>query len=102
MEWGPTGVLIDRVRAGERGDVLIAIDQPIAELVEQGVLRDGSVRPVARASFGLGVKRGRPRPNISTPERFRAGAALGPIRRLLADRCEWLPLPGRHGASGHH
>lgn len=39
-EWAPTGVLIDRVRAGERGDVLIAIDQPIAELVELGVLRD--------------------------------------------------------------
>jgi molybdate transport system substrate-binding protein len=72
MEWSPTGVLIDRVRAGERGDVLIAIDKPIAELVEQGVLRAGSVRPVARASFGLGVKRGAPRPDISTPERFRA------------------------------
>jgi molybdate transport system substrate-binding protein len=55
MQWSPTGVLIDRVRAGERGDVLIAIDQPIAELVEQGVLRAGSVRPLARASFGLGV-----------------------------------------------
>jgi molybdate transport system substrate-binding protein len=70
MEWSPTGVLIDRVRAGERGDVLIAIDGPIAELVEEGVLRAGSVRPLARASFGLGVKRGAPRPDISTPERF--------------------------------
>ncbi|GAA3528779.1 substrate-binding domain-containing protein [Amycolatopsis ultiminotia] len=72
VEWSPTGVLIDRVRAGERGDVLIAIDEPIAELVEQGILRAGSVRPVARAGFGLGAKRGAPRPDISTPERFRA------------------------------
>jgi molybdate transport system substrate-binding protein len=70
MEWNPTGVLLDRVRSGERGDVLIAIDGPIAELVEQGVLRAGSVRPLARASFGLGVKRGDPVPDISTPERF--------------------------------
>ena len=70
MQWSPTGVLIDRVRAGERGDVLIAIDQPIAELVEQGVLRAGSVRPLARAGFGLGVRRGEPLPDISTPERF--------------------------------
>jgi molybdate transport system substrate-binding protein len=70
MEWSPTGVLLDRVRAGERADVLIAIDRPIAELVEQGVLRAGSVRPLARASFGLGVKHGEPRPDISTPERF--------------------------------
>jgi molybdate transport system substrate-binding protein len=70
VQWSPTGVLLDRVRAGERGDVLIAIDGPIAELVEQGVLRAGSVRPLARASFGLGVKRGEPVPDISTPERF--------------------------------
>ena len=71
MEWSPTGVLIDRVRAGERGDVLIAIDGPIAELVEAGVLRAGSVRPVARASFGLGVRHGDAVPDISTPERFK-------------------------------
>jgi len=71
MEWSPTGVLIDRVRSGERGDVLIAIDQPIAELVAEGVLRDASVRPLAQASFGLGVRRGEPRPDISTPERFK-------------------------------
>jgi molybdate transport system substrate-binding protein len=70
MEWSPTGVLLDRVRSGERGDVLIAIDQPIAELVEQGVLRGDSVRPLARASFGLGVKQGEPAPDISTPDRF--------------------------------
>lgn len=91
VEWCPTGVLIDRVRAGERGDVLIAIDQPIAELVEQGVLRAGSVRPLARASFGLGVKRGEPRPDISTPERFE--------QALLSARSVAYSLTG---ASGIH
>jgi molybdate transport system substrate-binding protein len=91
MEWSPTGVLIDRVRAGERGDVLIAIDQPIAELVEQGVLRAGSVRPLARASFGLGVRRGAPLPDISTPERFE--------QALLSARSVAYSLTG---ASGIH
>lgn len=91
MEWAPTGVLINRVRAGERGDVLIAIDRPIAELVEQGVLRAGSVRPVARANFGLGVKHGGPRPDISTPERFREA--------LLSARSVAYSLTG---ASGLH
>jgi len=91
MEWSPTGVLIDRVRAGERGDVLIAIDQPIAELVEQGVLRAGHVRPVARASFGLGVRSGAPLPDISTPDRF-WGA-------LISARSVAYPLSG---ASGVH
>jgi molybdate transport system substrate-binding protein len=91
VEWSPTGVLLDRVRAGERGDVLIAIDQPIAELVEQGVLRAGSVRPLARASFGLGVKRGKPLPDISTPERF--------AQALLSARSVAYSLTG---ASGIH
>lgn len=70
VEWSPTGVLIERVRAGERGDVLIAIDEPIAQLAELGVLRAESIRPVARASFGIGVKHGAPLPEISTPELF--------------------------------
>jgi molybdate transport system substrate-binding protein len=91
VEWSPTGVLLDRVRAGERGDVLIAIDQPVAELVEEGVLRAGSVRPVARASFGLGVKHGEPLPDISTPERFR--------QALLSARSVAYSLTG---ASGIH
>jgi molybdate transport system substrate-binding protein len=91
MEWSPTGVLIDRVRAGERGDVLIAIDQPIAELVELGILRAESVRPLARASFGLGVKHGEPVPDISTPERFE--------QALLSARSVAYSLTG---ASGIH
>ncbi|MGX6446727.1 molybdate ABC transporter substrate-binding protein [Patulibacter sp. S7RM1-6] len=91
MEWNPTGVLLERVRAGERADVLIAIDGPIAELVEQGVLRAGSARPIARASFGLGVKQGARKPDISTPERFREA--------LLSARSVAYSLTG---ASGIH
>lgn len=91
MEWSPTGVLIDRVRAGERGDVLIAINQPIAELAEQGLIRAGSVRLMARANFGLGVKRGAPRPDISTPESFKEA--------LLSARSVAYSLTG---ASGMH
>lgn len=91
MEWGPTGVLIDRVRAGGRGDVLIAIDQPIAQLVDEGVLRAGSERPIARASFGLGVRQGAGLPDISTPELFR--------RALLSARSVAYSLTG---ASGIH
>lgn len=71
MSWNPTGVLIDRVKRGNRGDVIIAIDQAIADLTDAGILRRGSSRPLARATFGLGVQRGAPRPDISTPDKFR-------------------------------
>lgn len=90
LEWCPTGVLIERVRGGARADVLIAIDEPIAQLVEAGVLRAGP-RPLARASFGLGVKHGAPRPEISTPESFK--------RALVSARSVAYSLTG---ASGLH
>lgn len=91
VEWSPTGVLLDRVRAGERADVLIAIDEPVARLVEAGVLRAGSMRPVARASFGLGVRHGAPRPDVSTPDAFK--------QALLEARSVAYSLTG---ASGIH
>ncbi len=71
VEWNPTGVLIEGVRRGDRADVLIAIDQPIDELVQAGILLGGSVRPLARASFGLGARRGEALPDISTPDLFK-------------------------------
>lgn len=71
VEWNPTGVLIDNVRSGARGDVLIAIDAPIVQLADAGILNPHSVRPVARASFGLGAGSGSTLPDISTPDSFR-------------------------------
>jgi molybdate transport system substrate-binding protein len=91
VDWNPTGVLIDRVREGARGDVLIAIDQPIAQLVDEGVLGGDSVRHIARASFGLGAREGADLPDISTPELFR--------RVILSARSVAYSLTG---ASGIH
>jgi molybdate transport system substrate-binding protein len=91
VEWNPTGVLLDRVRAGHHADVLIAIDQPIGELVDEGVLRADWVRPVARASFGLGVRQGDDLPDISTAEHFR--------KALVSARSVAYSLTG---ASGSH
>lgn len=71
MAWNPTAVLINRIREGERGDVLIAIDEPMENLTREGILRAGSMRPMAQASFGLGSKSGSVLPDISTPEGFK-------------------------------
>lgn len=91
MVWNPTGVLIDQVRSGERGDVLIAIDQSIENLVRDGIIRQETVRPVARASFGLGARQGAILPDISTPDRFK--------QVLLSSRAIAYSLTG---ASGLH
>ncbi len=91
VNWNPTGVLVERVRDGQRGDVLIAIDEPIEDLVKSGILCAGSVRPIAQASFGLGTRRGTARPDISTPEKFK--------QALLSARSVAY---SRMGASGIH
>ncbi|MGK6316377.1 molybdate ABC transporter substrate-binding protein [Neorhizobium sp. DT-125] len=91
VDWNPTGVLIERVRNGERADILIAIDSPIMSLAGEGILLRDTVRPIARASFGLAAKAGSSRPDISTPERFKAA--------LLSARSVAYSLTG---ASGLH
>ncbi len=91
MVWNPTGVLLESVREGERGDVLIAIDEPIHELAKDGILIPTSIRPLAQASFGLGGKHGETLPDISTPELFK--------RALLSARSIAYSLTG---ASGIH
>lgn len=71
MEWNPTGVLVEQVKQGARGDVLIAIDQSMEDLLRQDIIDRNTVRPLARAAFGLGTREGQPLPDISTSEHFR-------------------------------
>ncbi|RUM95619.1 ABC transporter substrate-binding protein [Pseudaminobacter arsenicus] len=91
MQWNPTGVLVERVRGGERADVIISIDEPTLALAGEGVLSVSTIRPLARAGFGLAVRAGAPRPDISSPETFKAA--------LLASRAIAYSLTG---ASGLH
>lgn len=70
--WAPTAVLIEQIRAGERADLVVLIDAPLAELAEAGIVRGESVTPIAQAMFGLGVRAGATRPDIATPDGFRA------------------------------
>lgn len=91
VEWNPTGVLVENVRGGERADVIISIDEPTLRLADEGVLSAATIRPLARAGFGLAVRAGAPRPDIASPEAFKAA--------LLAARSIAYSLTG---ASGLH
>lgn len=87
--WAPTAVLMERIRSGERADALVLIDASLADLSEAGIVRPDSVTPIAQAMFGLGVRAGAERPDIGTPDAFRAA--------LLAARSVAY---SRKGASG--
>jgi molybdate transport system substrate-binding protein len=84
VSWNPTTVLVSRVAEGERADVMVLIDGPMGKLVEEGVIRAESVRPLARASLGLAVARGKPRPDVSSVEALRS--ALGNARAVAYSR----------------
>jgi molybdate transport system substrate-binding protein len=71
MDFDVIAVLKRRIEAGEAFDVVIPGPELIDELVKQG-----KVAPDARAAFGrtgvaLGVPKGAPKPDISTPENLK-------------------------------
>jgi len=89
VQWNPTSVLKERIRAGDRADVLVMIDNSMHELAREGVVIADSITPIAQAGLGLAVAAGAPRPDISTPEAF--------LRALLEARSI---VYSRSGASG--
>ncbi len=67
-EFLPTVRLLERIRAGERGDVAILTGEGLDELLAEGVLEGRT--DLARSFVGVAVRAGAPRPDISTPKAF--------------------------------
>lgn len=88
VTWGPTTVLERRIAEGERADAIVLIDAAMEKLVAAGLVRAGSVRPIASSLVGLAVPRGAARPDISTVTALR--------KALLEGRVAY----SRGGASG--
>ncbi|SNB63384.1 molybdate transport system substrate-binding protein [Arboricoccus pini] len=70
LDWAPTTVLLDNILKGARADVVILIDDPMARLAADGIVDQESITPIAQAKFGLAVKEGAPKPDISDAEKF--------------------------------
>jgi molybdate transport system substrate-binding protein len=69
---GAIGAMAKRVEGGEPADVLIASASQLAALEKNGKVLPGTSRQVARLGVGLFVRKGAPKPDISTPEAFKA------------------------------
>lgn len=67
-EFLPTVRLLERIRAGERGDVAILTAEGIDALIGEGVL-DGRT-DLARSFIGVAVKAGSPHPDIGDADAF--------------------------------
>lgn len=73
-------------------DVAIVTDTQIAELIRSGKVAAGSGANIARLAMGVAVRAGAPKPDISTPEKFKAA--------LLAAKTVAYTDPAGGGASG--
>lgn len=89
LQLAPTQTLVERIAAGERGDVAILTDVAIDELIGGGILDRASRMDLARSHVGVAVRQGASRPDIATPEAF--------VTALLGARSVAL---SRVGASG--
>ena len=75
-DFAPTLALLDRLRRGEAGDVLILTQEGLAGLVAKGEVVAESRVDLARSFVGFAVKAGAVRPDIATKEALRS-ALLG-------------------------
>lgn len=63
--------MLERIKAGETGDIVILGTGMMTELAELGIVRPDSRRPFARSRVGVAVRSGAPRPDISSVEAFK-------------------------------
>src|SRR5262245_26165393 len=81
--------MLERVKGGESGDVLIFGSSVFDELIGLGIIDPASRRPFALSRVGVAVRSGAPRPDISSVAAFK--------RAMLAARSIAHTV---HGASG--
>ena len=78
FERATTGGLLAKIRAGERGDVIVIAAEAAATLEQNGTLAPGTRVPVASSLFGVVVRAGGPTPDVATPEAFKDAVRRAP------------------------
>jgi molybdate transport system substrate-binding protein len=92
FSYGPSARIFKQVADGAANDVTIITARGIDDLVVQGRIVPGSRVDIARSSIALAVQRGAPRPDISTPEKFK--------QTMLAAKSLGMSNPVGGGTSG--
>lgn len=87
-----TGALLNRLKAGEKPDVIVVTAPAMDGLVKDGALVSGSRAELVRALIGVAMKPGGKAPDLSSPDSFKAS--------LLAARTVSYVNPKAGGTSG--
>jgi molybdate transport system substrate-binding protein len=89
-----TGLIVRRIAAGEDFDLVMINRTGIDRLAKSGNVVAASTTDVARSVAAVAVRKGAPKPDISTVESFK--------RALLAAKSIARPSPAVGGSSGDH
>lgn len=68
IKYDPSASIKRSIEAGEAFDVTIVATDLMDALIQQGAIAPVSRTDIARASVGVGVRAGAPRPDVATPE----------------------------------
>jgi len=91
--YGPSGALIPRFDRGEPADIFLTDSTAIDQLIGAGKVLPGRT-DLARTGIGIAVRKGAPRPDVSTPEAFK--------RALLAAKSVAYAAPAGGSITGPH
>jgi molybdate transport system substrate-binding protein len=93
ITYGPSGGLARRLNAGEAADLVVVDSKALDELIKQGKVVGGRT-DVARTGIGIAVRKGAPKPDVSSPEALR--------RALLAAKSIAHTAPAGGGVTAAH
>jgi molybdate transport system substrate-binding protein len=91
--YGPSGGIARRFTGGEAADLIVVDSKVLDELTKQGKVVEGRT-DVARAGIGIAVRKGAPKPDVSSPEALR--------RALLAAKSIGHTAPAGGGVTAGH
>jgi molybdate transport system substrate-binding protein len=94
LAFGTVGVSRTRLAGSDPLDVVIMTDVAIDEAIREGRVVAGTRTDLARTGMGVAVREGAPRPDVSTPEAFKAS--------LLAAKSLVYVDPAQGATSGIH
>jgi molybdate transport system substrate-binding protein len=92
ITWATAAILVKRVQAGETADLLVLTRQGLDALTKDNKASAGADAVIASSGMAMVVKKGAPKPDISTPEAFK--------QALLKASAVAYSNPAAGGASG--
>jgi molybdate transport system substrate-binding protein len=92
ITWATAAILVKRVQAGEKADLMILTKQSLDALVKDGKVIAGPDAVFASSGMAVVIKKDAPKPDISTPDAFK--------QTLLNAKAIAYSDPAAGGASG--